>query len=247
MGDPLAFVFQQVNLDWIAGIVAISAVIATASVILVFQVGQPRIWMAMSRDGLLPAVFSKIHPRFKTPSFSTILTGVVTAIPALFLNLKEVIDLTSVGTLFAFVLVCGGIMKLQNDPNRQQGKFKVPYVNARFIMPALLVLTAVLLFAYNRDGVSAFFSLDDGYSWEALRGKVPYAIFSIVFISVAIFSFLKNLSLIPALGFLSCTYLLCESGATNWERFLIWLLVGFAVYFLYGYRRSKLKNISAGA
>lgn len=243
VGDPLAFVFQQVNLDWIAGIVAISAVIATASVILVFQVGQPRIWMAMSRDGLLPSVFSKIHPRFKTPSFSTILTGVVTAVPALFLNLKEVIDLTSVGTLFAFVLVCGGIMKLQNDPSRREGKFKVPYVNAKFIMPLLFAATVILMFAYNKEGISSYFSLEtDGSTWDALRSKVPYAIFAVVFILLSIFSFLKNLSLIPALGFLSCAYLLCESGTTNWERFLIWLVVGFAVYFLYGHRRSKLKN-----
>ncbi|MDZ4845460.1 MAG: amino acid permease [Chitinophagales bacterium] len=243
VGDPLAFVFQQVNLDWIAGIVAISAVIATASVILVFQVGQPRIWMAMSRDGLLPAIFSKIHPRFKTPSFSTILTGVLTAVPALFLNLQEVIDLTSVGTLFAFVLVCGGILKLQNDPNRQSGKFKVPYVNSKFIMPLLLALTVALLFKYNMEGVSAYFSLDsaDGI-WNALRGKVPYAIFGFVFIAITIISFLKNLSLIPVLGFLSCSYLLCESGTSNWERFLIWLALGFVIYFIYGYRHSKLKN-----
>lgn len=243
VGDPLAFVFQQVNLDWIAGIVAISAVIATASVILVFQVGQPRIWMAMSRDGLLPAIFSKIHPRFKTPSFSTILTGVLTAVPALFLNLQEVIDLTSVGTLFAFVLVCGGILKLQNDPNRQSGKFKVPYLNAKFIMPLLLALTVGLLFKYNSEGVTAFFSLDaaDGSTWDALRGKVPYAIFGFVFILITVFSFLKNLSLIPVLGFLSCSYLLCESGVTNWERFLIWLALGFVIYFIYGYRNSKMK------
>jgi len=243
VGDPLAFVFQQLNLNWIAGIVAVSAVIATASVILVFQVGQPRIWMAMSRDGLLPPVFSKIHPKFKTPGFSTILTGAVTAIPALFLNLKVVIDLTSVGTLFAFVLVCGGIIKLQNDPNRQESKFKVPYVNAKFIMPLLLAVICILLFVYNKEGVTAFFSLnpDDAPAWSVLRTKVPYAIFAIVFIAVTVFSFLKNLSLIPVLGFLSCTYLLCESGTSNWERFLIWLLIGFAVYFTYGYRRSKLR------
>jgi len=244
VGDPLAFVFQQVNLNWIAGIVAVSAVIATASVILVFQVGQPRIWLAMSRDGLLPQMFSKIHPKFKTPSFSTLLTGAVTAIPALFLNLKEVIDLTSVGTLFAFVLVCGGILKLQNDPNRQQSRFKVPYINAKWLMPLLLALTIAALCKYNAEGVSSFFSLDSASNslWDSVRVKVPYVLFGLVFILITIFSFLKNFSLIPVLGFLSCTYLLCESGTTNWERFLIWLVVGFIIYFAYGHKHSKLKT-----
>jgi amino acid transporter len=82
-----------------------SAIFATAGVLLVFQLGQPRIWMSMSRDGLLPRIFSKIHPKYGTPSFSTILTGCVVALPALFLNLDIVLALTSIGTLFAFVLV----------------------------------------------------------------------------------------------------------------------------------------------
>ena len=88
VGDPLAFVFQRVGLDKISYIISFSAVIATASVLLVFQMGQPRIWMSMSRDGLLPKAFSRIHPKYKTPSFATIVTGCVVAIPALFLNLN---------------------------------------------------------------------------------------------------------------------------------------------------------------
>src|SRR5579863_2030680 len=99
VGDPLAYVFQQVGLHNISYIISISAVIATASVLLVFQLGQPRIWMSMSRDGLLPPVFARIHPKYKTPSFSTVLTGLVVGIPALFMNLTVVVDLTSVGTL----------------------------------------------------------------------------------------------------------------------------------------------------
>jgi hypothetical protein len=90
VGDPLAFVFEKVNLGWMSGIVAVSAVIAMASVLLVFQNGQPRIWMSMSRDGLLPKRFSNIHPKFKTPAFSTIVTGLFVAVPALFLNLKVI-------------------------------------------------------------------------------------------------------------------------------------------------------------
>ncbi|MCS7073510.1 MAG: amino acid permease, partial [Bacteroidia bacterium] len=88
--DPLAYVFNRIQIQWLSGIIAVSAVVAMASVLLVFQMGQPRIWMSMSRDGLLPPIFSKIHPKYKTPSFSTILTGVLVAVPALFMNLTEV-------------------------------------------------------------------------------------------------------------------------------------------------------------
>src|SRR6195952_4197372 len=99
--------------------------------------------MSMSRDGLLPKIFSRIHPRFGTPSFSTILTGFVVAIPALFLNLDVVIALTSIGTLFAFVLVCGGVLVLQGQENRPQSRFKVPYINGKYIIP-LLVATSMI-------------------------------------------------------------------------------------------------------
>ncbi len=240
VGDPLSFVFQQVNLNWIAGIVAVSAVIATASVLLVFQIGQPRIWMAMSRDGLLPKVFSKIHPVYKTPSFSTILTGVVVAVPALFLNMNVVIDLTSVGTLFAFVLVCGGILRMSLFDNPPQSKFKVPYINSKFIMPVLFILTGVSLWVYNKEGVTNFFNAENLGTWTVLRTKIPYIAFFILSVAVTIVSFWKNLSLIPVLGLLACSYLLCESGVSNWERFLVWLLIGFVVYFAYGYKNSKL-------
>jgi amino acid transporter len=108
VGDPLAFVFHKLDLKWMSSIVAVSAVIAMASVLLVFQMGQPRIWMSMSRDGLLPKRFSRIHPKYKTPSYATVVTGFV-AIP-FFLNLTMVTDLCSIGTLFAFVLVwCFGL------------------------------------------------------------------------------------------------------------------------------------------
>jgi amino acid transporter len=244
VGDPLSFVFQQVHLNWIAGIVAISAVVATASVLLVFQIGQPRIWMSMSRDGLLPPIFSRIHPKFKTPSFSTILTGVLVGIPALFLNLDFVIRLTSVGTLFAFVLVCGGILRLNALPNRPQGGFKTPYINAKFFMPVIFIITAVLLWIYNGDAIRNFFSMQhldpDMSVLENILHKCAYAGFFILFLGITILSVWKNLSLIPVLGLLSCTYLLCESGASNWGRFFIWLVVGFAIYFLYGIRHSKL-------
>lgn len=244
VGDPMAFVFQQVGLDWIAGIIAISAVIAMASVLLVFQIGQPRIWMSMSRDGLLPPVFSRIHPRFKTPSFATIVTGFVVGIPALFLNLNFVIDLTSIGTLFAFVLVCAGVLRMSLFPNPPQSKFKTPYINAKYFMPVILVATVAAVFYFNPDLLSNFFRLELTDSWDAnadhILHKVIYICFAALFVGITVVSVWKNLSLIPVLGLLSCAYLLCESGASNWWRFIAWLVVGFAVYFGYGFWHSKL-------
>ena len=156
VGDPLAFVFDQLDLKWMSGIIAVSAVVAMASVLLVFQMGQPRIWMSMSRDGLLPKRFSRVHPRYKTPSYATIVTGFVVAIPALFLNLTLVTDLCSIGTLFAFVLVCAGVLVLQNRPDVPRGKFKTPYVNAKYIFPILLFLGLISSFYFNKQGVVDF-------------------------------------------------------------------------------------------
>lgn len=156
VGDPMAFVFEKLNLKWMSGIIAVSAVIAMASVLLVFQMGQPRIWMSMSRDGLLPKKFSKVHPIYKTPSYATIVTGFVVAVPALFLNLTMVTDLCSIGTLFAFVLVCAGVLVLQNKKDIPRGKFKTPYVNAKFILPVLILIGLVLAFGYNKKSTMDF-------------------------------------------------------------------------------------------
>ena len=244
VGDPLSYVFQQINLNWVAGIVAISAVVATASVLLVFQIGQPRIWMSMSRDGLLPPIFSRIHPKFKTPSFSTILTGVVVGVPALFLNFDFVIRLTSVGTLFAFVLVCAGILRMGLYDNPPQSSFKTPYLSGRYIMPLIFIAALIGLWMYDKTTITNFFSLQnidpEMGLLETVLHKVAYSGFFLLFLALTVISVWKKLSIIPVLGLLSCTYLLCESGASNWTRFFIWLVVGFGIYFLYGYKHSKL-------
>ena len=241
VGDPLAYVFSRVNLDVIAGIVAVSAIVAMASVLLVFQYGQPRIWMSMSRDGLLPQAFSRIHPKHKTPYFATIVTGFVVAVPALFMNLTEVTDLTSIGTLFAFVLVCGGILLLEErqkvTPTVRRG-FRVPYINGKYVLPLLLLTVLGLVYAYNRDGMAAFFSLDGG--WESFQHKLPLLGFIGIAALMTVLSFIRNLSLIPVLGLLTNLYLMTELGITNWSRFLAWLALGLAIYFAYGYRNSKL-------
>jgi basic amino acid/polyamine antiporter, APA family len=240
VGDPLAFVFgpEGVNLPWVAGIIAVSAIIAIATVLLVFQLGQPRLWMAMSRDGLLPKIFSSIHPKFRTPWFSTILTGLVVAIPALFMNLTEVTDLSVIGTLFAFTIVCAGVL-VKDKEFAGQRRF-VPYINSRWIAPVIFVLLAIGLMQLNGETVRSFFTDYTSTEEAAFIHKVPYFVFLLFSLVMVVLCFVKRLSLIPVLGVMCCTYLMTELGITNWIRFFIWLLVGFLVYFLYSYKNSKL-------
>ena len=311
VGDPLAFVFDHINLKLMSGIIAVSAVFAMASVLLVFQMGQPRIWMSMSRDGLLPKSFSKIHPVYKTPSFATIVVGFVVAIPSLFMNLTIVTDLCSIGTLFAFVLVCAGVLVLQNKPNIQRGKFKTPYVNSKYIIPFALIAALIFGFTSYKHEMNAFIfntpkivepvhfitslngkelesvkeeikngpvkvapgqALDAaGYlselsetqyqqfvdqsavnvekkyeeGWSLFKHKIPMWIFFMICLVITYFCITKNLSLIPVLGLMSCLYMMCELGISNWIGFGIWLAIGLVVYFLYGYRHSKLGKESS--
>lgn len=230
VGDPLALIFEARGMKWISGIIAVSAIIATASVLLVFQLGQPRIWMSMSRDGLLPKIFSKLHPVYKTPSFSTILTGCLVAIPALFLNLDVVLALTSIGTLFAFVLVCGGVLVLQKQTNKPVSRFKVPFINGKYIIPFMFI-TAVAIVGYFAPSHFTNILSKEG---------APMLLFWIVAAIVSIYSFKNSFSLIPVLGLISCFYLMAQESHTNWLRFLIWLVIGLIVYFTYGFRKSKL-------
>ncbi len=305
VGDPLAFVFDAIDLKLMSGIIAVSAVFAMASVLLVFQMGQPRIWMSMSRDGLLPKRFSKIHPKYKTPSFATIVVGFVVAVPSLFMNLSIVTDLTSIGTLFAFVLVCAGVLVLQNRPDVQRGKFRIPYLNSKFIIPIALIGSIIFAAVEFKEETTAFItnktkiyepvtfitslsneelatvkseissnpvvlqgkqidaeaylnslneaqysefmskstiSFDKKYEsgWSLFKHKIPMWIFLFICIIVAYYCVTKNLSLIPVLGLLSCLYMMCELGISNWVGFGIWLVVGLIVYFAYGYKHSKL-------
>lgn len=247
VGDPLAYVFgpEGVNVPWVSGIIAISAVIAMATVLLVFQLGQPRIWMSMSRDGLLPPIFSAIHPRFKTPWFSTIITGFVVAIPSLFMNLTEVTDLTSIGTLFAFILVSGGVLVLQNSDQRVERRFKTPYINSKYIAPALFVVIWAALYYKYPDAVKSRFSATDPtdptkHGWDVIKHNIPLYIYLICAAGLLIQCFRKSFSLIPVLGVLTCGYLMSELGWTNWRRFLYWLVAGLILYFFYGYHHSRL-------
>jgi APA family basic amino acid/polyamine antiporter len=166
-------------------IISLGAVVAMGSVLLVFQLGQPRIFFSMSRDGLLPPVLAKVHPKYKTPYVGTILTGVFVAVFAAFANIAEVVDLTNIGTLFAFVLVSAGVIFLRRiEPDRVR-PFRVPWV-----------------------------------------------------------------PLTPLISIAACIYLMVQLPSITWIRFGIWLIIGFVIYFTYGYSHSTLRkraNERAGA
>jgi amino acid transporter len=245
VSDPMAYVFTKLHLTSLSGIIAAGAVIAMASVLLVFQLGQPRIWMSMSRDGLLPPIFARLHPKYRTPAFSTILTGFVVAIPSLFLNLTEVTDLTSIGTLFAFILVSGGIIALNpTGKQKHDGKgFRVPYVNSqRYLLPIWAII--LLLVWQSGFGSSAFATeLSAGSGWfEIFRHHFPFLIFCSVSIVITFQAVAKRWSLIPVLGLMTNLYLMSELGVTNWFRFGIWLIIGLLLYFTYGYKHSRMRE-----
>ncbi len=176
--DPLAAALTYVGQDWASGLLALGAVIAMTAVLLVFQLGQPRILMSMSRDGLLGPWFQKIHPRYRTPHVTTIMTGIFVAFFSAIANIDEIVQLTNIGTLFAFALVCIGILILRvREPNLPR-KFRVPLV--------------------------------------------PW---------------------VPLMGIAMCVFLMSGLPALTWIRFVLWLAVGLGIYFMYGARKSRLRNL----
>ncbi len=308
VGDPLAFIFEKDNLDigWMQVLVSICAVVAMTSVLLVFQMGQPRMWMSMSRDGLMPPAFQKIHSKFKTPSFATIVTGLVVGIPILFTDKTFVLDFTSIATLFAFVLVCGGVLLLPRK-EKVPGRFSMPYINGKFIFPAIIIsaiiLLAVLSKGYFQDKIdfsterkvdaiasiihsknadtatiaqnlsqhissntesdSLFIKFSAGVNdaaspsekvtvandfvenndtTQSRTAKVSLVIFWLLMIGLSVLAFIKNYSLIPLMGVSTCLYLLTGMTLNNWLWFGGWLLLGLIIYFLYGYKKSRLAN-----
>jgi APA family basic amino acid/polyamine antiporter len=174
--DPLSRALEVAGLAKASAVVAAGAVVSLTAVLLVFQYGQPRIFFAMARDGLLPAWAARVHPRFRTPHVTTVLTGLFVAFFALFADENEIYDLTNIGTLAAFAIVCIGVLVLRiRDPHRPR-PFRVP-----FIWPVALI------------------------------------------------------------GAAACLYVMAGLPVHAWERFGIWLALGLALYFVYGYRRSRLR------
>ncbi|CAG5069689.1 Putrescine transporter PotE [Dyadobacter sp. CECT 9623] len=237
VSDPLAFVFQQNGLDFMAGVISVSSVIAITSALLVYQLGQPRIWMTMSRDGLLWKRFSKIHPKYQTPSFATIVTGFVVGIPALFFKMDFFVDLTSVGTFFAFILVCAGVLYLDHKGISAQSKFRVPYLNGKYLVGILLVVAIIGLSIYGQEVVADWAALSAA---EIIEHKLLTIIFWITWAVLSVMSFKYNFSILPVAGILTNLYLMTELGSSNWLIFAIWLAIGLVIYFSYGYKRSKL-------
>ncbi len=235
VADPLAYVFEKIELRKIGYAVSISALVAATSVMIVFQIGQPRIWMSMSRDGLLPKRFSKIHPRFLTPSYSTIITGILVAVPALFVDIGIVTDLTSIGTLFAFVLVCGGVLNLpKKEAVPGDKRFSLPYISGRWPVPILLL---VFFYGYRERIGSAVVNIGHESHQEIL-----FLIFLAIATTITVLTALRKLSLIPILGMLFCLYLMIEIPARSWLVFFGWMAIGLAIYFSYGYKKSRLRQ-----
>jgi amino acid transporter len=235
--DPLAFALNYKGIHWLEYIVSVSAIVAMTSVLLVFQMGQPRIWMSMSRDGLLPEKFSQIHPKFKTPGFATIITGLVVGVPIFFTNETFVLDFTSIGTIFAFVLVCGGVLLLPPRTDSQETGFKLIHINAQYLFPALVILSGVLTNLYIPDYFRSLLALD-------FYG-ISHIIMWVFLIALSIFAFFRKWNIIPLMGVSTCMFLLTGMTLDNWKWFGLWFLLGLILYFSYGFKHSKLKNVQS--
>jgi amino acid transporter len=238
VGDPLSFIFEKsnANVAWMELVVSFIAIIAITTVLLVFQMGQPRIWYAMSRDGLMPKKFQNIHPKFHTPSFATVITGLVVGIPILFTDKIFILDFTSIGTIFAFVLVCGGVLLLPAK-ERLKGRFHLPYINGKIIFPVLFIGGLAGFYLWQPDFFNDLLDWSDKAESEF---RISMTVFIIINLILCFVAFWKNLSLIPLIGLSSCLYLLTGMSHNNWFWFGLWFSIGLIIYFFYGRKHSKL-------
>lgn len=236
VGDPLAFAFKKAGLPWVSGIIAFSAVVAIGSVFLACQVVVPRVLMTMSRDGLLPTAFAQVHPRFRTPSVSTLFGAVLVAVPALFMNLKALVDLSAFAALFCFVVVCAGVMELHRGETARQMTVGMPLWPAKYVLLAATVAGGLIFYLKFPQEWSVFFSA------EGAAARLPRYVFVLTLLLLTVLSFFKNYSLVPVLGVLTSLYLMSELELSNWTGFFLWLAGGLLIYFGYGVRHSRLRE-----
>ncbi len=180
--EPLATAFSRLGMNWTAGVIAVGAVVATTSVLFVFQLGQARIFFSMGRDGLLPSWSARVHPKYRTPHVTTILTGVAVAIFSSVTNINEVVELTNIGTLFAFVLVATSIILLRRrDPDRPR-PFRTPLVplvpmlaiaSCLYLMTELPWVTWRRFFVWLAVGLVVYFAYSRRRSRLAVPEPVP--------------------------------------------------------------------------
>lgn len=217
-------------------VVTVGALFSMTAVLLVFQMGQPRIFFSMARDGLLPKFFSQIHPVYQTPHVTTILTGVLVAGAAAFMDIAAVIDLCNIGTLFAFVIVCAAVLLLRYRDGKKSESAVRPYnlsALATLFLAALLVVWAVKS-SHLGDRLTVLVCLPICL-WVGLAFRdLPEA-------SARPFT-APFAPLIPVLGIVTCVWLMMASPAITWGRFFLWLLVGLGIYFFYGMGNSVLNR-----
>jgi len=217
-------------LHWIRLIVLFGAIMGMLSSILVYQLGQSRVWFSMSRDGLLPKVFSDVHPVFRTPAFSTWVAGFVVAVPSGLFDIGTLADLSNIGTLFAFVLVSVGVLVLRyREPERRRG-FTVPGGPTRKTSN-----TATLTRVAAGIAVTAAIHYLIGFlPGDSLRAVLFVALYFALLVWLW-----RTLLLIPMLSVIFCFLLMAGLPIITWFRFVIWLVIGLLIYFFYSRHRSE--------
>ncbi|HXH27629.1 MAG TPA: amino acid permease [Candidatus Polarisedimenticolia bacterium] len=238
IADPLAKALAFIGENTAAGVVSFGAVVSMTAVLLVFQLGQPRIFFSMSRDGLLPPRFAAVHKRYRTPHVTTIWTGVFVGFFAAFASIDEIIELTNIGTLFAFVLVCLGTIVLRHtDPHRPR-PFRTPWI------PLLPVWLLILWYL-----PSLMLKVPDWGAKMEYLVVIGLAVVGTIFSVVGIRTKLGGLPVPEVVktefalaGIASCVWLMRGLPAVTWWRFVGWLALGLVIYTLYGLRHSRFQE-----
>ncbi len=234
VADPIALVLNVLHMPWAGMLISVGALAGITSVLLVLLMAQPRILFAMSRDGLLPPRFSKVHPRYKTPYVTTWLTGCIVAVAAAFTPIKVVAELCSIGTLFAFIIVCAGVIVLRFTRRDTVRTFKVPGSWHMSVVLCLGLSAAVFFIPFS-------FSIHLAGYVIALAAVVKTL--TIVFLVVA-FVILRRYPL-PLTGIILCGYLMLNLPFITWLRFIVWLVIGLVIYGFYSFRHSELNGEKA--